>query len=108
MAKYCASVTRPSTAPKRGGTALDAVEASVKLLEDDPQVYAFTRQHQDTELLVVVNCSDDPAQVPLAEEWGDDEVVIASGGAGGVETAFRPWEARVYRRRSEQRLSPGG
>ena len=43
------------------------------LLEDDPQVYAFTREHEGTELLVLVNVSGEPASaagIPDAERVG--------------------------------------
>ncbi|HET7474948.1 MAG TPA: alpha-glucosidase [Dermatophilaceae bacterium] len=68
------------------------------LLPQDEQVYAFTRRHEGTELLVVANCSDERAEVPLVQDWADAEVVIASGGDSQRTIAFSPWEARVYRR----------
>jgi len=63
------------------------------LLADHPQIYAFTRALGGQRLLVVVNCSGEPAACPLGMTG---EIVIANlrppHGA-----RLRPWEARVYR-----------
>ena len=73
------------------------------LLEDDPQVYAYTRRLGDTELLVVANVSGEPASaagIPDAERWEHAELLIANVQERG-QTPFlqlEPWEARVYRR----------
>ena len=40
------------------------------LLEDDPQVYAFTRRHDGTELLVLANVSGEPASAVSAPDHG--------------------------------------
>jgi oligo-1,6-glucosidase len=66
------------------------------LLEEDEQVYAFTRAYAGTELLVVVNVSGEPAAG--APVWDDAELVLANVERPG-ET-LTPWEARVYRRTS--------
>jgi oligo-1,6-glucosidase len=62
------------------------------LLEDDERVYAFTRAHERTELLVLGNFSGDAVPMPVAG-WEDAEVVIGEPGE-----MLRPWEGRVYRR----------
>jgi oligo-1,6-glucosidase len=73
------------------------------LLEDDARIYAFTRRHADTELLVVANFSGGPASaaaIPDAERWAEAELLIANVRGRG-EAPFlqlEPWEARVYRR----------
>ena len=62
------------------------------LLEDDERVYAFTRRHEDVELLVLGNFSGD--EVPIdCPEWEDAEVLVGEPGA-----VLRPWEGRVYKR----------
>jgi oligo-1,6-glucosidase len=74
------------------------------LLEDDERVYAFTRRHAGTELLVVANFSGGPvtAAVPGAAAWAGAELVLGNAGAVGRAEpqglALAPWEARVYRR----------
>ena len=60
------------------------------LLEEDERVYAFTRRHEDTELLVLGNFSGEEVPVDLTG-WEDAELLI--GEPGG---ALRPWESRVY------------
>jgi len=62
------------------------------LLEDDERVYAFTRRHGDTELLVLGNFSGDEVAIDFPD-WTDAEVVIGEPGDG-----LRPWEGRAYRR----------
>jgi oligo-1,6-glucosidase len=62
------------------------------LLEDDERVYAFTRRHEVTELLVLGNFSGDEVTVDLTG-WEDAELLIGDPGL-----ALRPWEGRVYRR----------
>jgi oligo-1,6-glucosidase len=63
------------------------------LLEEDERVYAFTRRHEDTELLVLGNFSGEhlpPVEIP---GWEDAEVVLGEPGDG-----LAPWEGRAYRR----------
>jgi oligo-1,6-glucosidase len=66
------------------------------LLPDHPQVYAFTRRLGDTELLVMVNVSSDPADTPLDDlaPWRDADVVLGEP----YRTTMTPWEYRVLRR----------
>lgn len=69
------------------------------LLRDDPQLFAFTRRHGDTELLVVANLSRDEAELPVrvAEPWLSSQLLL-SNLAGASARQMAPWEARVYRR----------
>ena len=74
------------------------------LLADHAQIYAYTRRHGDTELLVLGNFSSEQAaaELPGAERWLDAEVVLANVPAPPPLTArvtLEPWEARVLRRR---------
>ena len=62
------------------------------LLAEDERVYAFTRRHEDVELLVLGNFCGEEVPVDLTG-WEDAELLI--GEPGG---ALRPWEGRVYRR----------
>jgi oligo-1,6-glucosidase len=73
------------------------------LLSDDPRVYAFTRRHGGTELLVLGNFSGHTVQadVPDAAAWARSELVITNFPAPEVLPApltLAPWEPRVYRR----------
>ena len=70
------------------------------LLEDDQQLYAFTRRLGDVELLVVANVSGEPAHaaVPDAEAWARAELLLTNAGPEPGDLSLEPWEARVYRR----------
>ena len=71
------------------------------LLEDDPRLYAYTRRLGDTELLVVVNVSGQPAsaaELPDADAWADAELVLTNAEPEPSALELGPWEARVYRR----------
>ena len=71
------------------------------LLDDDPQLYAFTRALDGTELLVVVNVSGEPASaaaVPDAEAWAEAELVLTNAEPEPRGLELGAWEARVYRR----------
>jgi len=64
---------------------------------NSPNVIAFRRQHQRTELLTVANLSGDPAEVDL-HEWEQAEVVFANyPPATATEpnrhSRLQPWEA---------------
>jgi oligo-1,6-glucosidase len=65
------------------------------LLPDDEQLFAFTRRHESTELVVVGNFSGRPAELPgvLADRCAAAELVIGDS----READLRPWESRVYR-----------
>jgi oligo-1,6-glucosidase len=72
------------------------------LLADDEQVWAFTRTHGDDVLLVLANCSSQPATVSpsdVPDVTGGTVLLgthpVTDPGAGGLD--LRPWESRVYR-----------
>ena len=70
------------------------------LLEDDPQVFAYTRTDGESELLVCANFSGEEAPCQLPGEWEDAEVLIRNceGRSGGT---LAPYEAVIkIRRRS--------
>lgn len=77
------------------------------LVPDDPQVYAFTRRLDDTELLVLVNVSGAEASVdvPDAQGWrtaelvlGGPDLALPQPGDSDGGFALQPWESRVLRR----------
>jgi oligo-1,6-glucosidase len=76
------------------------------LVPDHEQLFAFTRQHEDTELVVIANFSGRPAELPgvLAERCADAELVV---GERSSET-LAPWESRVHRRRMVVPHRPAG
>jgi oligo-1,6-glucosidase len=80
-----------------------ALGSFTMLLEDDPQVYAFTRELDGVQLLVVANVSGEPAvaAVPDAAGWAGAEVLVPNVDepASAPELRLAPWEALVLRRR---------
>jgi len=73
------------------------------LLGDHEQVYAFTRRHAGTALLVVANVSGAPATVELpdAAVWRDAELLLPNvpdPAPVAARLTLEPWEARIHRR----------
>jgi oligo-1,6-glucosidase len=73
------------------------------LLADHELVYAFTRRHGGTELLVLGNFSGEPVtvEVPDGAIWLDAELILTNvpePDALGAQLTLQPWEARVHRR----------
>ena len=62
------------------------------LLPGDERIWAFTRTLGDVELLVVGNCSGEPAD-PGIDGWDGAEALIGTPGR-----ALGPWEGRVLKR----------
>ena len=67
------------------------------LLEDDERVYAFTREYEGVELLVVANFSGETVGYDVPG-WDGAELLLGNCPPAGAE--LQPWEARVYRRTS--------
>jgi oligo-1,6-glucosidase len=71
------------------------------LLAGHEQVYAFTRRHGATELLVLGNFSGAAVTVDVPEGWDGAELVLGNvetPAPVGAQVALQPWEARVHRR----------
>jgi oligo-1,6-glucosidase len=73
------------------------------LLPDDPAIWAFVRDGDDAELLVVANLSDHEVDVdlPVAPSWASAEVVVATMASHPPPPVFAlgPWDSILYRRR---------
>jgi oligo-1,6-glucosidase len=69
------------------------------LLPDHPQVYAFTRRLESTELLVLCNVSRTAAEVELddPEPWAAATLLLGTHGTPGTGM-LQQWESRVLRR----------
>jgi len=65
-------------------------------LADHDQLFAFTRRHEATELLVVANFSGRSARLPAAlyDRWADAELLVGER----RDAEMLPWESRVHRR----------
>jgi oligo-1,6-glucosidase len=67
------------------------------LLPDDPQVWAFTRTLEGAVILVLANCSSEPATIQpgtLPDLLGS-EVLLPTHGAS-YDLTLRPWESRIH------------
>jgi oligo-1,6-glucosidase len=71
------------------------------LLPEDEHLFAFTRSHEGTELLVLGNFSGGDVDVParVLDPWVGAELVLFNV-AGGSGARLGPWASRVYRRRT--------
>ncbi len=67
------------------------------LLAQDPQIYAFTRRLDNTELLVLANLSGEVADPGGLPDWAGSELVLGNLGEARTQP-LQPWEARVLRR----------
>lgn len=73
------------------------------ILEDDPEIYAFTRTHEEDRLLVILNFTEDTPDFNLPEHLppANPELLIANYPVeepGDIrQFALRPYEACVYR-----------
>ncbi len=70
------------------------------LAPDHPTLYAFTRTHERTTLLVIANFSGDELDLedclPEAASWADATLLLGNLGGDLPPTApLRPWEARI-------------
>lgn len=74
------------------------------LLEQDPDIYAFTRSLDDDVLLVLGNFSSDDVSVVLPDDvaWANPVNLILGNydapDPSSTDIVMRPWEARMYRR----------
>jgi oligo-1,6-glucosidase len=70
------------------------------LLPEDEHLFAFTRSHDGTELLVLGNFSAGEVDVPgtVIDPWLGAELVVGNV-TGSLGARLGPWESRVYRRR---------
>ncbi len=62
------------------------------LMEDDEQIFAYTRTTEESEMLVCVNFTGTPAACLLLGEWKDAQVLIHNYD-GDVPEEMKPYEA---------------
>lgn len=72
------------------------------LLPDDERIYAFTRRHGSTTLLVAGNFTGETVDVALPDGWEGAELVLGNGPSAPAPAGrlvLAPWEARVHRQK---------
>lgn len=65
------------------------------LMEQDEQIFAYTRTDADTKLLVCANFSDKEAECPILKEWDDAETLIRNYKNDCQSGRMRPYEAVI-------------
>lgn len=66
------------------------------LLEDDENIFAYSRKNEEKPMIVVCNFFDKEIPMPLAKECGDMEVLISNYKDTSDMSVLRPYEARMY------------
>jgi oligo-1,6-glucosidase len=61
-------------------------------------VYAFTRRHAGTELLVLGNFSRATVTADVPAEWAGAELLLSNYADAPGDLSLRPWEARIHTR----------
>ena len=66
------------------------------LLEDDENIFAYSRKNEENTMLVVCNFFDKEIPMPLAKECDGMEVLISNYKDTSDMSVLRPYEARMY------------
>ena len=71
------------------------------LMEDDPQIWAYTRATPDGKLLVIANCGRDPRTVEVGSAWIGADLLLgnrpdAPATLTSTALALGGWDARIY------------
>jgi oligo-1,6-glucosidase len=71
------------------------------LMEDDPQIWAYTRTSPDGRLLIIANCGRDPRTVEIGREWIAAELLLGNlpgtpAASMSSSVALAGWDARIY------------
>ena len=66
------------------------------LLEEDPQIFAYTRTTKTETMCVIANFTAEPAPCSLLEKWKQTEQVIHNYNTENTDGILRPYEAIIY------------
>lgn len=66
------------------------------LLEDDENIFAYSRKNEEKTMIVVCNFFDKEISMPLAKECEGMEVLISNYKDTSDMSVLRPYEARMY------------
>ncbi|NCC44437.1 MAG: alpha-glucosidase [Clostridia bacterium] len=72
---------------------IDGVYAPV--LEEDENIFAYTRKNENAKMLVLCNFKDTEVSYELEENWDDGQVLIANYPDQGEKGKLRPYEAKI-------------
>ena len=65
------------------------------LLREDPSIFAYTRETEKEELLVLCNFKGQEVSYELPDIWKDQEVLISNYAQEGSFGTLRPYEAKM-------------
>ena len=71
------------------------------LMEEDEQIFAYTRTSENEEMLVCANFTGEPAECGLIGTWKDAQMLIHNYD-GDVSETLRPYEACILLRRKKE------
>ena len=66
------------------------------LLSEDENIFAYTRENEDSKLVVVCNFFDKTLPMPLKEEVEGMELLLGNYGEAKEAEILKPYEARMY------------
>lgn len=66
------------------------------LLEEDEDIFAYTRENEDSRLLVICNFHGRTVSCPLEEPYGGMKLLISNYQDADQTMVLRPYEARMY------------
>ena len=66
------------------------------LLEEDENIFAYVREYQGKQMLVVSNFTENTVPCTLLKEWQGGEVLICNYSEDGEEGMLRPYESAIY------------
>ncbi|MBS6194373.1 MAG: alpha-glucosidase [Clostridiales bacterium] len=69
------------------------------VMEEDENIFAYTRENEDTEMLVICNFKGEETACSLEAEWKEGQTLISNYDAQGKEGVLRPYEAKMIIRR---------
>ena len=65
-------------------------------LPEDENIFAYTRENEDSKLVVVCNFFDKTLPMPLKEEVEGMELLLGNYGEAMEAEILQPYEARMY------------
>lgn len=66
------------------------------LVPNHPQVFAYTRTNEDSELLVICNFFGEELVCPIEREWDNYQLLLTNDKENSDVKILKPYEARMY------------
>ena len=71
------------------------------LMEDDPQIWAYSRNSSTAKLLVIANCGREPRTVEIGREWIAADLLLGNlpdtpAATSSTSLNMAGWDARIY------------